>query len=116
MADLPCEDWWTPEQLALVEDRSRKWVEREFRPTDTRVRPGRNVAEGAELGEDDVEFGWWGHARCALCWALIAPEPEGDPVAFTDGRDWVCWDCFEKYFAPRVKAAEPSAAADRPRK
>jgi hypothetical protein len=105
------EEWWTPEQLRLVEDTARSWVRTTFSPSDMllirrqpgersmgrRVRPGERPDPDSEIIE-----GGWDHEHCELCWAEIAASGEHQREGYTDGKTWICVSCFNAYIAPRL--------------
>jgi hypothetical protein len=47
----------------------------------------------------DLQRGGWEKGRCFVCeWELAESETEPEHgVAFTNGRDWVCSECHEKF-------------------
>ncbi|HLH55264.1 MAG TPA: hypothetical protein VKY92_16795 [Verrucomicrobiae bacterium] len=109
MAELPKEGWWTPEQLGLVQDRSRQWILRSFEPSDSVafLLAGQTIARKRELGEavspeTSVTPGGWDHEHCSLCWQKISQLPGDKGCGYTDGRDWVCRPCYERFIVPRL--------------
>ena len=108
----PSETWWTPDQMDLVEDRSRGWHEQVFQPLDSVVFPGEEYTLARKKGEDERQLsqgtvmpGGWDHEHCALCWRTISPEPGDDSSGYTDGQDWLCKPCYDKFIVPRAKEA-----------
>jgi hypothetical protein len=85
MARQPKEDWWTPQQTALVEDGSRHWRLTRFQPSDAlafesdgqtadrKGEPDDEVATAAHVVPDG-----WDHEHCALCWREISLIPGTD--------------------------------------
>jgi len=111
MPELPKEDWWSPQQLDVVEDRSRRWVLRQFEPSDTIAFPfeGQTIARRREPDEAvpsgaRVVPGGWDHVHCAVCWQKISQLSGSERSGYTDDRDWVCRTCYERYILPRVGA------------
>ena len=109
----PLEDWWTDDQKELVEDNTRNWVKKLFTTT-----PGYwilvnghklmgKVTDHEELPPDAVidETGW-GHEHCALCWETISDHEDHQHEGYTDGKEWVCLTCFDKYISPRRNKLE----------
>src|SRR5205807_1248261 len=108
--DRPLEAWWTPDQLSLVEDRSRVWRQARFEPSDMLLirragegSIGRQLlqGEGADANSEVIKNGW-DHEHCALCWVTISVNPEDQHEGYTDGKDWICVACFQQYVAPRL--------------
>jgi hypothetical protein len=109
MATPPKEDWWTPQQTALVEDRSRQWQLRTFEPSDALGFDveGQPVVRKREVDEDMTTSAHllpdgWEHEHCALCWQKISLLPDTDQTGYTDGRDWLCTPCHDKFIKPRT--------------
>jgi len=109
--NFPTEDWWTPQQAQLVEDRQRIWHRANFPPSDMALFHrgdgqgsfGRRLLPG-EIPPSDAEVvnGAWDHEHCGLCWQKISAE--GNPGAgYTDGMGWLCTACFDQYIAPRLR-------------
>lgn len=109
MSSPPSEAWWTAQQVALVEDRTRLWRPSHFTPSDavSFSQDGQTVLERQDAALPDVEdarvvAGGWDHEHCALCWATILPHPGDQPSGYSDGRDWLCSQCYESFIAPRL--------------
>jgi hypothetical protein len=104
----PVEQWWTDQQLALVEDRSRWWHLKTFEPSAA----SEHFIEGVRvLGKtsgsaaaSNVIEGGWDHEHCELCWTTISPFPGDSPTGYTDGDRWLCAPCYTQYIQPREKA------------
>jgi hypothetical protein len=101
------EDWMTPDQAELINDPSRVWELKAFvcEPgysipivggrAVTRLVPGEAIPEGGRL-----EPNAWDHEHCALCWKKIM-EIGGDfREGYTDGKEWLCPECYARYLAP----------------
>lgn len=58
-----------------------------------------SLAEGA--GNFELVKAGWKTDHCAVChWALF--ESKDDPShgeGYTNGRDWVCTECYEKFWS-----------------
>jgi hypothetical protein len=39
------------------------------------------------------------HDHCFLCWKVICECEDNDHEAYTNGRDSVCFECYDKYIA-----------------
>ena len=56
------------------------------------------------LANDAANFklvgGGWASENCAICgWRLFESTTLSHGSGFTNGRDWVCTECYEKFFA-----------------
>ena len=110
-SNQPIEDWWTPQQLKLIEDRNRVWRRAVFEASDMilfdrgpgqgpigrQLQPNEQAAAGSRVVKDG-----WDHAHCELCWATLSVHESHQHDGYTDGRDWLCIGCFDKYIAPRL--------------
>jgi hypothetical protein len=41
----------------------------------------------------------WDHEHRALCWKKIMEQGGDVQDGYTDGRDWLCVDCYHQYIA-----------------
>jgi hypothetical protein len=42
----------------------------------------------------------WDHDLCAVClWKLCESSEPNRTTGYTNGRDWLCTECFEKFFS-----------------
>jgi hypothetical protein len=79
------------------------WTKKTWQPQDIVVRrsDGR-ISFDLSLAKDAATFqlvqNGWNHDLCSICgWKLyVAPEPECS-TGFTNGRIWVCTECYEKF-------------------
>jgi len=105
----PSESWWTPQQLQLVMDRSRRWVKRDFLPSDaimievngTKL-TRKSIPE--ESGSGVLIKDGWDHEHCSLCWKKISLSIADEKAGFVDGRDWLCEECFNAFIVPRLRS------------
>lgn len=100
----PPEDWWREDQKALVADVSAIWVRQTFRNTPgvwTSIDGGRllsklskdeQIPEGAILDNSA-----WDHEHCELCMETISEYPGYQHEGYTDGKNWLCEECYNKY-------------------
>src|SRR4051812_34201613 len=109
MPKPPNEEWWTPQQIVLVEDRSRGWRLTSFEVSNAVALESDNqTAVGKREPNDGIATaarivpGGWDHEHCALCWRKISLLAGADPSGYTDGQDWVCGGCYEKFIKPRM--------------
>jgi hypothetical protein len=58
----------------------------------------RKKLEGEEIPPGGfVVPGGWDHEHCRLCWERISDIEAGKNFGYTDGKDWLCESCYEKY-------------------
>ena len=87
-----------------AQDNTRQWHKETFRNQDMitfKAKDGGTIGRKLKEGEDTmgghVIPGGWDHVHCELCFETIS-EIEGRPhCGFTDGKDWICKPCYEKY-------------------
>jgi hypothetical protein len=101
------EEWWTDDQRELVEDLSRYWTKTRFETGPgiwismnggrmlRKLRKGEDLPEGCAM---DMKA--WDHEHCALCWRTISENPVHQQEGYTDGEDWLCIECYNKYIMP----------------
>jgi hypothetical protein len=108
----PTEDWWTPQQAQLVEDRERTWQRADFTPSDMVLfrRGDGQGSIGRRLLPDEIPpsngeivKGGWDHEHCQLCSTKISAAGGNPSQGYTDGKGWLCSACFDRYIAPRVR-------------
>jgi hypothetical protein len=101
------EEWWMDWQKELATDNTRNWTKRVFKNSDgysigfegsrltTRLKDGEQMPEGARLEPNS-----WDHEHCKLCWTKIS-ESEGEQHdGYSDGKEWICVECYDKYIKP----------------
>ena len=82
------------------------WRKRAWTPRDTVVeKKSGKVSLDLSLAEDTANFalvkGGWKKDRCGICyWELFeAKEDAHHGVGYTNGRDWVCTECYERFWS-----------------
>ena len=111
MPDYPSQCWWTYEQVELVADRTRRWCEQVFQPSDAILfhdgKGRRKKLPGeAEVAGERVLPGGWEHEHCSLCEQTISQDEGDEHSGYTDGRDWLCRACYQDFIAPRFTSKE----------
>jgi hypothetical protein len=104
------EEWWMDDQKELVEDNSRNWVKQPFKTVvgywvliDGHKLMGK-VVDQLELPPNAIiDDTGWDHEHCRLCWETISEHINYEHEGYTDGKEWLCVKCYEKYITPRVK-------------
>ena len=109
MNPMPTEAWWTPWQEAIVEDRSRRWELQRFQPSDAILFPDatgavmrQKIPDESTPPKSQLVSGGWEHEHCALCWQKISEQRSDEGAGYSDGRDWLCTTCYEKFVVPRL--------------
>src|SRR3989442_6191087 len=93
--------------IAMVSDCRRfLWQKQVFTAPDMVVRrsDGR-ISFDRKLAEDSANFelveGGWNEVGCIIChWQLMESENPVHGTGYTNGRDWLCTECYEKFLAP----------------
>lgn len=96
---------WNPGQLELAQDSNRQWRKETFAKKDMITFKaktgtiGRKLEEGEKIKGGTVVPGGWDHVHCELCFETISAEKGCTHYGFTDGNEWLCEACHEKYIA-----------------
>jgi len=101
------ENWWTPSQINIVRDTSRIWTKKEFKPTSgfwKEMDGGKLLSKTSDHEgipqEAIVDDTAWDHEHCELCFETISNKEGYQHQGYTDGKEWLCTDCYSKYLAP----------------
>jgi hypothetical protein len=79
------------------------WTRTTWKPSDAVVeRKTGKISLNFSLAEDSAEFelvkDGWKKDLCAICrWELFEAEDDHG-TGFTNGRDWLCTECYEKFW------------------
>jgi ATP-dependent Clp protease ATP-binding subunit ClpA len=79
------------------------WHKTSWKPRDVAVDSEGKISFDLTLLEDKQNFtrspGAWKKDRCTICgWELCdSADNPGHGAAYTNGRDWVCEECYEKF-------------------
>ena len=98
-------------QAQLVELRKFAWRKRQWKPLDVLVEISSGRISFDMTLKDDlgfkVEAGGWSREFCSLChWELNAYGGPGHAAGYSNGREWLCTECHEKFLEPPDKATE----------
>jgi hypothetical protein len=81
------------------------WTKRPWTPLDIVVERNRgSISFDLSLADDAANFevakGVWKKDYCAVCgWVLFeSPEDQTHGTGYTNGRDWLCLECYDKFF------------------
>src|SRR5688572_3129051 len=98
------EDWMMDGQRKLIEDESIVWQRKTFKNADgywIRVDNGNmlgKVSDNPELPPNVmIEKNAWDHEHCSLCWQTISEKVDFQHEGYTNGKDWLCIECYNKY-------------------
>ena len=81
------------------------WEQKPWKTRDIVVRKdGEGFSFELTLAENSPEFmlvqGAWKKDHCAIChWELFESDDASHGTAFTNGKDWVCTECHQKFIA-----------------
>jgi hypothetical protein len=101
------EEWWRPDQIELVKDLSRKWELKVFVSSPAvwhHLEQGKLLSkpeEGEALKDGNfLDPQAWDHEHCELCFETISDRGNYQSKGYTDGKEWVCKNCYETYILP----------------
>jgi len=91
---------------AVVELRKNPWHwnKQEWKPRDIVInRDDKHVSFDLGLAQGPTSFdlveGGWKKDLCAICsWELMESTDLSHSTGYTNGRDWLCCECYEKFF------------------
>jgi len=81
------------------------WEQKRWKARDIVIKKdGKGFSFDLALAENSTEFelvkGGWNKDHCAICrWELFESDDPIHVVGFTNGRDWVCTECHQKFIA-----------------
>jgi hypothetical protein len=99
------ETWWFAPWLDVVMDAAKVWRRETFTTSDSAVyQTGkavmtRRAAEADRARGVEIEPGGWEHEHCRVCMAKISQLEPYAHVGYTDGSDWLCTQCYERFIA-----------------
>ena len=96
---------------SYIERRARDWrrffwEKKEFRAPDIVLRRGDGaVSFDLRLADDRDKFqlvkGGWQETTCRIChWQLVETEDPERGTGYSNGREWLCSECYEKLVSP----------------
>jgi hypothetical protein len=98
--------WWGDSQLDIAQSNPARWEKREFEPKDAvklhtsdGLVMARKFDAGEALPKAEIVQGGWNHEHCFLCWKRISQHEDDEQVGYTDGKDWLCEACYERFVA-----------------
>ncbi len=98
-------------QSQLLELRKFAWRKRQWKPLDTLVEIQSDRTFFDLTLKDDSGFKFvangWPREFCSLChWELNTDGGPEHTAGYTNGREWLCAECYEKLLQPMDKAGE----------
>lgn len=81
------------------------WHKAAWKARDLAVAKDGKISFDIGLAKDiehfDLVKGGWNKDRCAICcWELFESDDKPEHgIAYTNGRDWVCAECYEKFLS-----------------
>ena len=109
---------WSADYVGAAVERCREyswhWHKRPWQRRDIAVdRQNGSLSFDLTLARDGNHFelvkGGWKLDHCAICrWELCESEEEAHGKGYTNGRDWLCAECYEKFMS-RPGAVPPMA-------
>lgn len=86
--------------------RKFQWEKRAWAPRDALVRRSDSkifLYSGQNFDPEQMDLvkGGWNEDRCGICWWKLGDlnAPEHDQ-GYTNGQDWLCTDCYERFVKP----------------
>jgi hypothetical protein len=108
---------WDSELLRAAVSRLREtswhWENKKWQSRDVVIsRESGRVSFDLALAKDSEHFqlvkNGWTHDLCAVCrWKLSESNDADHGIGYTNGRDWLCIECYDKFFS----ASGPGGAA-----
>lgn len=92
------------------------WEKRRWQPRDALVRRSNHklrsyTGEPYDPEQFDLVKGAWTEDRCAICsWKLCESDAIDCQEGYTNGQDWLCTECFDKFIRPGRPDAEDADA------
>lgn len=89
-------------QEAVTYCRHQTWHEASWTRRDALVERSGTIREYIGQAYDPTKFKLvrrgWSHDHCEICWwRLCEEEGEQHSVGYTDGRDWICSECYHQF-------------------
>lgn len=99
---------WTANTIRQLRERLRKfhWEKRRWVPRDALVqRTDRKLHLYSGQAYDPEKFelvkGGWSEDYCAICWWRLCESDSAEhSEGFTNGQDWLCTECYERFLNP----------------
>jgi hypothetical protein len=93
------------ERVHLLRQSNWYWERKNWKPRDLAVREDGRLSFDVKLARNpkkiDLRRNGWKSDHCFVCeWTLFESEEQPDRgTGYTNGRDWVCAECYEKFLS-----------------
>ncbi len=93
------------ERLRILRRSNWYWQQREWKARDLAVGEDGKLSFDVSLVQEGKKFelcpAGWKSDQCAVCeWALFESEDQPEHgICYTNGRDWVCTECYDKFLS-----------------
>jgi hypothetical protein len=91
---------------AVADCLGRAWTRQPWFPRDALVHRNGSatslyIGQKYDPAKIDLVPGGWNHDHCAICfWDLFQTDDAEHGVGYTDGHDWLCAECYERFVVP----------------
>ena len=101
------EQYWDAAEIGKAVRRCSEhnwhWQKAAWKPRDLYVnRKTRKISLSASLDADTESFEFlkdgWKKDHCAMCGWELYESDDDHGVGYTNGRDWICTECYEKFW------------------
>lgn len=84
---------------------SRRWVPRDALVHRSNQKFYLYSGQSYDPEQFDLVKGGWSEDHCAICWwKLTASDSLEHCEGYTNGQDWLCWECYERFVSPKSSA------------
>ena len=93
---------------AVVACRGAEWTRQRWHPRPALVHRsggGMSLYGGQRYDSAKVDLvpDGWTHDHCEVCWwELFESDDATHGIGYTDGRTWLCTECYERFVSPEV--------------
>ena len=90
---------------AVTNCRASAWAKARWHPRSAlrdRSSGATTVYEGQPYDPEQVELvsDGWDHDHCQVCWWTLSESADpAESAGYTNGHDWICAECFERFVA-----------------
>ena len=100
-------DYWRVAHVAeqVTECANVLWEQKQWHAGPALVQPNGIVTQYAGQPHDPSKSALvqdaWDHDHCEICWwKLYQADDIEHSIGYTDGRNWVCTECYTQFLAP----------------
>ncbi len=96
---------WADLADAVADCRGATWTKQRWQPRPALVhrsggRTSLYVGQRYDSAKVDLVPDGWTHDHCEVCWwELLETDEAAHGVGYTDGRAWLCSECYERFVA-----------------